>query len=157
MVRSVARDMAVPPAHEAPGGDPLELPATQTIPTSLVGRIITRRVIAAQLVIDNPPAEPNELSADVHQPTDLIFQWGIALERSEDSAAIRLHEALIHRTTRELLRGTARLRHGARPADGGDPVQLAERPARNVAALCAELALEYPDARGAVEVAARGV
>lgn len=38
VVRSVARDMAVSLAHEAPGGDPLDLPATHTIPTGLVGR-----------------------------------------------------------------------------------------------------------------------
>ncbi|MBF6259872.1 hypothetical protein IU468_26700 [Nocardia farcinica] len=73
MVRSVARDMAVSLAHEAPTAIRSNYPPPMRSPTRLVGRTIAGLVIVVQLVIDNPPAAADELSADVHQPTDLIF------------------------------------------------------------------------------------
>ncbi|WP_305779115.1 hypothetical protein [Nocardia nova] len=139
VVRTVARDLAVSVAHEAPGGDPLELPATHTIPTGLVGRTIAGLSIVAQLAAANPPATPDELIFDVSQPTQLIFHWGIAVERALDGAVIRIHEALVHRTIRELNRAVASLREGAQTADGNDPEKLAEALERNVQDLQAEL------------------
>ncbi|WP_216917958.1 hypothetical protein [Nocardia noduli] len=52
---------------------------------------------------------------------------------------IAVHEALIHRTIRELGKGIARLDSGVVPSDGGDPGELRTALNDNIAALHAEL------------------
>ncbi|MGF6889593.1 hypothetical protein ABIA39_009080 [Nocardia sp. GAS34] len=139
VVHDIAHKLAASFAHEAPGQNPLELGATHTVPTSLVGRTVAGLAIVAQLIVTDEPTGTNKLAFNVRQTTALISDWGISLERTSDQAAVYVHESLIHRTIREFEKGIARLDDDTDRHLDSDPVPLREALEDNVMQLRKEL------------------
>ncbi|MGF0320485.1 MULTISPECIES: hypothetical protein [Nocardia] len=133
-IQNMAQNMAFQLAREQPGADILTLAPTHVLSTALAGRTNAGLAVGAQLALTASPT--TNIPDQIHQVVDLVFFWGILIERSAARPGqVAVPEALIHRTVREFGKAIALLDAGARPADGGDPTELRVALTDNVTAL----------------------
>ena len=114
--------------------DILTLAPTHVVSTALAGRT---NAGPGCRCLARPDRDPDRQHPDqIHQIVDLVFFWGILIDRSAARPGrVAVPEALIHRTVREFGKAIALLDAGARPADGGDPTELRVALTGNVTAL----------------------
>lgn len=141
-VRALVHTTAASMAAEAPAAHLADLAPTHTVPVAAAGRTVAGLAIITELAASaGIELEHHELMHALNQTLSLLTEWGAAIEEAawSEQASVSVHEAVIHRTVRELERGKTHLASGTAPLDGGDPEALARAFNSNITALSAEL------------------
>ncbi|WP_280454184.1 hypothetical protein [Nocardia brasiliensis] len=139
-VREIACKAATELAHELPGSDPLTLVPTHSISIALTGRTIAGLAVATDIALaDTSIRSPRDIADNARQAIALISLWATTLEQTPPGDSVRVHEAQLQRTIRELDKAAQRLADGALPPDSADPDAVIDALTDNIDRLRAEL------------------